>query len=44
MRRVAWRSQGVVVLRPEDVRKRLDPAGTDQRGQPALRLPAGAGR
>jgi hypothetical protein len=40
MRRAAWRTQGVVVLRPEDVR-RLDPSGADQRGQPAVWPAAG---
>ena len=41
MRRAAWRSQGVIVLRPEDVARRLGPPGAGQRGQPAVRPAAG---
>jgi hypothetical protein len=43
MRRAAWRQQGVIMLRPEEVRDDLDAPGADQRGRSALRPPVRGG-
>jgi len=37
MRRAAWRTQGVIMLGPEDVRDDWTPPGADQQDQPAVR-------